>query len=218
MEELKQLLRSFSKEVKGEKRDYINEVAQLVQTNSEPGVFNQAFKKWVVASVANLYEKEKNTNSSCLILCGGQGTGKTSFWSLLFSPYECFLGHVSLRDKDSLILLTDSFLVILDEQFETIKKDQKWERLEALIRMPQVRVRKHYQKEAKIYDRIANFCGTTNLPKEELEGRSKGVFIPFELTAAIDIEALMKITMRKMWGQAYHLYESGFSYAVDHGE
>lgn len=218
MEALKQLIKDFSKEVKADKRDYINEVAQLVETNSEPGAFNQAFKKWVVASVANLYEKEKNTNSRCLILCGGQGMRKTSFWSLLFSPYECFLGHVSLSSKDSLILLTDSFLVILDEQFETIKKDEKWERLEALIRMPQVRVRKYYQKEAKVYDRIANFCGTTNLPKEELEGRSKDVFIPFELTAAIKIGALKKITMRKMWGQAYNLYESGFAYDVDHGE
>ncbi|BDS13018.1 virulence-associated E family protein [Aureispira anguillae] len=218
MEALKKLLKEFSEEVAGETRDYIEEVSKLVPTNSAPGVFDQMFKKWVVASIANLYETGKNTNPNCLVLCGGQGMNKTSFFTSLFSPEYIFIGHIDLKNKDSMMMLSDTFIIVLDEQFSILDKEKDWESLKSAITMPRVKARWHYEKSSKVYSRIANFCGTTNRI-EVLKGITNNRrFVPFQLTEPIDINSLEQIAIRKMWGQAYHLYQSGFEYKLRNGE
>lgn len=204
MKEIKNLIQ-LEKNEKNDSRDYIKEVSNLVKTQT--GDFDKIFKEWIVSSVANLYESERNTNSRCLILCGGQGTGKSAFWSYLFQPIKyLFTGHISLTSKDSLILLTDTFLVVLDEQFSTLKKDKDWTRLKKIVVMPKVGVRKHYQKEVKTYNRIANFCGSSNLPAKNIKS-CNNTFVSFDLIEPIDIDKLNKIPIHKMWKQAYKLYQ-----------
>lgn len=209
MEAIKELIQ-FAANNRDDSKDYIKEVSNIVKTNAHKGVFEKVFKQWVVASVANLYEPDKNTNPKCLVLCGGQGTGKTSFWMQLFTPsHYYFSGHVNLQDRDSSILLTDTFFVILDDQFITLQNAKEWDDLKKLVTMPTIRVRKHYQKEAKTYNRIANFCGASNLLAKSIRS-CNNTFIPFELTETIDINKLRKIPIHKMWGQAYKLYQEGF--------
>jgi|GEM_PF-2132848 len=195
-----------------DKTDYIAQVAKLVKTDAPKDLFLNVFKKWLVASVANIYIDSQCTNHHCLILCGNQGTNKTTFFNSLFSSEYVFTGHIDLKNKDSMILLTDTFLVILDEQFSILSKDTEWESLKSAVTMPKIKVRWHYAKNSKLAARIANFCGTANRIEILQDDTGNRRFVPFQLTEAIDINALHQIDMRKVWAQAYKLFKENWYY------
>lgn len=206
MNDVKEFFQECEEEM--QQRDYINELSKLVKTDSDENVFAQALKRWLVASVANIYE-DGNTNPVCLVLCGGQGFSKSYFFEHLTPPNSSFMGHLALKEKDALVLLTDTFLVVLDEQFSLLSKKSEWQDLKRLITMSEVKVRKPYKKAAMTYKRIANFCGTSNLSKDEITNLGRRI-LAFNLTSPINVEELKKIPVSKIWGQAYILYKQGF--------
>lgn len=206
MQKTKDFFQECEKEI--HPRDYIHELSKLVKTDSDKNVFEQTLKRWLVASVANIYE-DGNTNPTCLVLCGGQGFNKSFFVQHLTFSNNYFQGHLALKEKDALVLLTDTFLVVLDEQFSLISKKDEWQDLKKLITMSEVTVRKPYKKTAKTYKRIANFCGTSNLSKDEITSLDRRI-LAFNLTSPINLEELEKIPVNKIWGQAYILYKQGF--------
>lgn len=209
---LKEKFEGWSKQFPEDKNDYIKQVANLVQTDAPKGLFESVFKKWVVASVANVYVENQCTNHHCLILCGDQGTGKTTFFKSLFSPEYVFTGHLDLRNKDSLILLTDTFLVVIDEQFSVLSKDSEWESLKSAVTMPMVKARWHYAKTSKLAPRVANVCGTSNRRELLQDDTGNRRFITFWVTNPIDINKLQGIDLRKMWAQAYRLFKNSWYY------
>lgn len=209
---LKENFEGWSKYLADDKTDYIEQVTQLIKTDAPKGLFSSIFKKWLVASVANVFVEGNCTNHHCIILCGNQGTNKTTFFSSLFSKEYLFTGHIDLRNKDSQILLTDTFIVLLDEQFSILSKEHEWETLKSLISIPRIKNRWHYDKTSKSAPRIANFCGTANRIEILQDDTGNRRFFPFQLTEPIDINKLQKIDLRKMWAQAYNLFKSGWYY------
>lgn len=209
---VKEMFQRWSKNLGDDKTDYIKKVAQLVKTDAPKGLFETVFKKWLVASVANVFVENQCTNHHCIVLCGRQGTNKTTFFTSLFSSEYTFTGHMDLRNKDSMILLADTFLIVLDEQFSVLDKDQDWEILKSSITMPRVKARWHYAKNSRLRPRIANFCGTANRIDILQDDTGNRRFIPFQLTDVIDLNKLRKIDMSKLWAQAYNLYKSGWYY------
>lgn len=195
-----------------DKTDYIKQVADLVKTDAPNNLFEVVFRKWLVASVANVFIENQCTNHHCLILCGGQGTNKTTFLTSLFSSEYVFTGHIDLKNKDSMIMLTDTFLVVLDEQFSVLSKDSEWEALKSAVTMPKVKTRWHYAKTSKLAPRIANFGGTANRIEILQDDTGNRRFYPFQLTEPIDLNGLNKIDLRKMWAQAYKLFKSNWFY------
>ena len=210
---LKEMFEQWYHQHKEDKTDYIGQVARLVKTDAPKGLFDIIFRKWMVASIANLYVEETSTNHHCLILCGSeQGTNKTTFLSTLFSSEYTYTGLIDLKNKDSLIMLADTFIIILDEQFSILEKDKEWEALKSIITMPRVKARWHYAKNSKLAPRIANFCGTTNRIEILQDDTGNRRFIPFQVTKPIDTNALRKLDISKMWAQAYRLYKDGWRY------
>lgn len=192
--------------------DYIKQVAQLVHTDAPKGLFEIVFKKWLVASVANVFIEGNCTNHHCLILCGKQETNKTTFFSSLFSSEYVFTGHIDLKNKDSLILLADTFIVDLDEQFAILDKAKDWETLKSTVTMPRIKARWHYAKTSKLAPRIANFCGIANRIEILQDDTGNRRFIPFQVTKPININQLRSMDITKMWAQAYRLYKDGWRY------
>lgn len=209
---LKEKFEGWSKSLGEDNTDYIAEVASFVKTDAPKGLFLNVFRKWLVASVANVFVENQCTNHHCLILCGNQGTNKTTFFTSLFSSEYVFTGHLELKNKDSLILLTDTFLVVLDEQFSILNKESEWESLKSAVTMPRIKTRWHYAKTSKLAARVANFCGTANRIEILQDDTGNRRFIPFQLTEPININGLQNIDIRKMWAQAYKLYKSNWFY------
>ncbi|WP_052596232.1 VapE domain-containing protein [Aureispira sp. CCB-QB1] len=212
---LKESLKGWGDSLENDTTDYIEKVAALVKTDAPKDLFKSVFKKWLVASVANVFIEGHCTNHHCLILCGEQGTNKTTFFTSLFSAEYTFTGHLDLKNKDSMILLSDTFIVVLDEQFSVLSKDSEWEALKSAVTMPRIKARKHYAKNSTLAPRIANFCGTANRIEILQDDTGNRRFLPFKLIAPIDINELQNIDMRKLWGQAYKLYKQGWRYLPD---
>lgn len=210
---IKEMFERWADELGNDKTDYIKQVASFVKTDAPIGLFESVFKKWLVASVANVYIEGQCTNHHCIILCSSQqGMNKTTFFTSLFSTEYVFAGHLDFKNKDSMILLADTFLVVLEEQFSVIDKEKDWETLKSIVTLPRVKTRWHYAKTSKLSPRIANFCGTANRMEILQDDTGNRRFIPFQLTDPININAFRKIDIRKMWAQAYRLYKEGFFY------
>lgn len=192
--------------------DYIKQVADIVQTDAPEGLFYNLFKKWLVASVANVFVEGQCTNHHCPILVGDQGTNKTTFWTSLFPSEYVFIGHLDLTNKDSMIMLTDTFLIVLDEQFAVLTREKDWETLKSAVTMPRVKTRWVYAKSNKLAPRIGNFCGTANRKDILQDDTGNRRFLPFLLTSPIDINAFRKVDITKMWAQAYKLYKANWFY------
>ena len=208
MKFLRELFNDYEQLIKNDTTDYIHKVAQLVPTTS-PTLFESTFKKWLINSVANVFNEDRNTNPICLVLCGGQGFNKSYLFDYLdFPAAHSFNGRLSLKqqDENDLLLLTDKFLIILDEQFSILKKKEEREYFKKLITMSDVKVKKPYEKTAKKHRRIANFCGTSNLNKDELNNLGNRL-LAFNLISPIQVDKLKKIPVNKIWGQAYQLYK-----------
>ncbi|BDS13084.1 VapE domain-containing protein [Aureispira anguillae] len=209
---LKEMFEGWGNSLGNDKTDYIAQVAKFVKTDAPKNLFLTIFKKWLVASVANVFVEEQCTNHHCIILCGNQGTNKTTFFTSLFSSEYIFTGHIDLKNKDSMIMLSDTFIVLLDEQFSVLDKEKDWESLKSAITMPRIKARWVYAKHSKLRPRIANFCGTANRIEILQDDTGNRRFVPFQLTEPININGLKKIDIRKMWGQAYQLYQSNWFY------
>lgn len=209
---LKEKFEGWGESLGDDKTDYIGQVASLVKTDAPKDLFLNVFKKWLVASVANVFVEGHCTNHHCIILCGGQGTNKTTFFTSLFSAEYVFTGHIDLKNKDSMILLTDTFLVVLDEQFSVLNKETEWEALKSAVTMPRIKARWHYAKTSKLAPRVANFCGTANRIEILQDDTGNRRFVPFQLTEPININELQKIDIRKMWAQAYKLFKENWFY------
>lgn len=209
---LKEKFEGWAKSLGNDKTDYIAQIASFVKTDAPKDLFLTVFKKWLVASVANVFVEGHCTNHHCIILCGDQGTNKTTFFTSLFSSEYVFTGHIDLKNKDSLILLTDTFLVVLDEQFSVLSKETEWEALKSAVTMPRIKARWHYAKTSKLAPRVANFCGTANRIEILQDDTGNRRFIPFRLIEPIDINKLRKVDIRKMWAQAYQLFKANWFY------
>lgn len=198
-------------------KDYIGELAKTVDIAdinvdgiSLRELWRPYLQKWLVASAATALSK--GTNHLCLILVGGQGVGKTSWLNKLCPPdMQEFLicSHInpSLTDQNTANFLAEKWFVNIDDQLETIfGKD--FNSMKAIITAPFVTNRKTWHKFTRKRKRTCSFMGSVNNPKflTDTENRRYLVF------TADAIDFTHKIDMVKVWAQALHLLDQGFSY------
>ncbi len=191
------------------KRDYLGEVAALVKTDAPEGLWETVFRKWCVASVANVFVDNYCTHRYCPIFTGGQSTGKTKFFRALWPsdyPQYFYGGSIDLKSKDSIIRLVDTFIIQIDEQLAAIEKPSDWESLKSVITLDRIKARWHYDKGSKTAPRMGNFCASTNVNEILVDVTGNSRFLPFNVLKHIDLNKLHKINVKKLWGQAYLLH------------
>lgn len=167
-------------------------------------------KKWLVASVATALGR--GINHLCLIMVGGQGIGKTTWLNRLCpdSMYDFLVcSHInpSLTDQNTANFLAEKWFVNIDDQLETIfGKD--FNSMKAIITAPFVTNRKAWHRLTRRRKRVCNFMGSVNNPRflTDVENRRYLVFT----AEGIDLDE--KVDMDKVWAQALHLLNAGFSY------
>lgn len=189
--------------------DYIEQLANCVQTD-EQKLWRGVWRRWMVAAVANCYVDRQCTNHTMPVLVSAQGRGKTRFITSLFPAEYRYTGALDFRNKDTQIMLSDTFIISVEEQLHTLTKEEDWERLKDLVTAPTVNVRRHYAKTAELAPRIANFIGAVNrgdILRDETGNRR---FFPFNVIQAIKLPS--SDLVRNAWGQAYQLFKNGWNY------
>ncbi len=204
-------------------KDYIQELADTITIEDIEiddiklkDLWYGYLKKWLVASASTCLGL--GINQTCLILVGGQGSGKTTWLNKLCPDnMKDFLvcSHInpSLTDKNTANFLAEKWFVNVDDQLETIfGKD--FNSMKAIITAPFVTIRKLFHKLTKTRPRICSFMGSVNSRRflTDSENRRYLVF------STEEINYKHTTNMHKVWAQAAHLAKNNFQYWFSHEE
>ena len=181
--------------------------------NNEQLLFNLAFKKHLIRSVACAIGNQQ-FNKHCLVFVSKkQNNGKSTICRWLCPPAlkNCYAENIT-TDKDSLIALTENFIINLDELSTLMKSEIN--SLKSIFSKDAVKVRRPYERKAIVLKRRCSFFGSTNRA-EFLSDESGSVrWLCFNIKN-IDWKYIDNIDIDKIWASAYQLYIVGFNYNLD---
>jgi predicted P-loop ATPase len=210
---LKEFIEKQSKRVKNE--EIIEQIANTVKVENDKN-WSLYFKKWFVAMIANVFDKTRCTNHTCLVLAGEQGDFKTTFLESLIPDdlieYR-YTGQIKPENKDMLKHLALRLLVVIDDQLHKLNKTNE-DDLKFLITLNTVTYRGLFKEFDYDLPRLASFCGSVNGKEYLTDLTGSRRFLSFYVKN-IDMDALSKIDIAKAYGQAYNLFEDGFKYWFD---
>ena len=188
--------------------DYIARLASTVST-TRPEYWLTCLRKWLVATVACAID-EKTENHAVLLLSGGQGLGKTTWCRNLVPPelhQYVYSGNLDPASKDASLLLSDCFLILLDELSGQSRMELN--RLKAMITKNSVHERRAYAHNSETYERRASFAATVNDSQVLTDRTGSRRFLCFE---TVRIDYLTPVDYSHIYSQALALYKGGFKY------
>jgi predicted P-loop ATPase len=201
-----------------EQPDYLAELARTVTVKGgdrEQKLFEEYLKKWMVAMVAAWVEPDV-VNHTVLVLIGGQGVNKTTWFNFLLPPrlkryFTLLLNTKNLSDKDEKLKLSFKALVSIEE----IEKmdDSLSTYIKAVITAPDTDIRVSYGRFSEQRPHIASFCGTGNNVQFLNEAVSRR-WLPFEVTSIVSPRQ-HPFNHDGIFAQTYHLFRTGFRYWFD---
>ena len=188
----------------------------IVARNDEEYESNYLFiKKWFVGMIGTALKK--NVSPLSLVLCGGQGTGKTEWFRRLLPDELKSLYAESKLDagKDDEILMTQKILIVDDEFGGKSKQEEK--RFKEITSKQIFNLREPYGRVNVDLQRLATLGGSTNdtgiLNDPTGNRRLLPVFVQ-----AIDHFKYNEIDKTKLFIQAWKLLEDGFDYNLTREE
>ena len=161
-------------------------------------------RKSMVAAVARMYEPGIKWDHT-LVLYGDEGLGKTLWVTRMSKGWATTLGN--LTDKDTLVILHRSWIMLADEGYSLRKADADVQkefltRTEDVFRMP-------YDREAVLHRRRCVFWSTTN--DEVFLRRQAGNrrFLIVDCERKVEPRKLTDEYVDQVWAEAVHLYKAG---------
>ena len=201
--------------------DYIMELSVSVTIGGgieKQMLFYEMLKKWLVAMVASWVDEDA-INHLVLALIGRQGSGKTTWFSMLL-PHE--LRHyfrikvnAGQNHKDDIITLATYGLVCYEE-LDVMKKTEQ-NTMKSMVTMPAIEERKPYGHHTEHMPHVASFCATGNnlLFLNDPSGSRR--WMPFEVESIRDPRT-HPFNHAGIFAQAYALYHQGFRYWLEDEE
>ena len=194
--------------------DHINELCNTLKSKNT----NRArlyVKRWLIAMVASLIDRGI-VNQSVFVLCGKQGVGKTTWFNRLIpkilNDYTYF-GVINAKDKDSLISLSECFLICMDE-LESLNRNGL-ELLKEVVTKPVIRIRRPYATQAEKLERRASFCASVNSTQLLHDTTGSRRFLILEVD---DIHLDESINLEQLYSQAFVCFLEGEKYWFDYEE
>lgn len=198
--------------------DHIGRLAATVHVEGDAKLFDDCFRKWLVAVVVSLMVKEV-TNHQILVLVGRQGCYKTTWLARLLPPelqrYFCVRSNSGRLTKDDNLALSEFALICLEEIDELRLGDIN--QLKAMVTLPAVNERRAYGHYKENRPHIASFCGTTNQPEFLNDPTGSRRWLPFTVVH-IDDPYTHPVDYAGVYGQALMLWKKGFRYWFDEEE
>lgn len=197
-----------------EKTDHITALARTVACTHQE-LWEYCFHKWLVAMVGTAVD-ETTFNHCVIVFSGKQGIGKTT-WILNLVPPELkdyvFSGTINPNNKDTLIHLSECFLINLDE-LENLNRSEIGS-LKEIITKQHIRMRVAYGHNNENKIRRASFAGSVNNAQFLNDTTGSRRFLCFEV---LEIDYTHLIEMDKVFTQAFHLYNNGYKFWFDKEE
>lgn len=214
-------LHEYFTKLETDNQDYISKLASTVKMQGAPH-WPKYLRKWLIAVVAGALNEDMTQckNHTCLVFCGNQGVGKTT-WMMKLCPSELDTyiispGKMDPDNKDAMMLLSEYFLINIDEQLKTLNKTYE-NSLKEIITKPSVKYRRPYEAMITEYPHRASFMGSVNGNDFLMDESGSRRFLPFEVET-IDWEAFNKIKIQDVWAQAYRALKNGERYWFDQEE
>lgn len=197
--------------------DYIKELSNsIISRDSEESERNYLFiKKWFVGMIATALKE--GVSPLLLVLCGGQGTGKTEFFRRLLPQELKSLYAESKLDagKDDEILMTQKILIVDDEFGGKTKQEEK--RFKEITSKQIFNLREPYGRVNVDLHRLATLGGTTNDTGILNDPTGNRRLIPI-FVQSIDHQQYNAIDKDLLFMQAYKLLQDGFDYNLSREE
>ena len=197
----------------------LEEVFNTLNSRTDRDLALAYFKTWCIQAVRLAENSNGKMNQEhVLVLQGGQGAGKTSWFKQLFSPIglEYFKEGLDLNpdNKDSVLECVSHFAVELGELDATMKHEQA--KLKAFITRSWDEVRKPFDRLSELTPRQTVLCATVNEPeflKDKTGNRRYGV-----IKTGDTIERLNNIDLIQFWGEIATLSSNGESHMLTNEE
>lgn len=194
--------------------DHIDFLSNFVLTDDDT-YFKQIFRKILVWIAAQALLRVP-FNKYCLTFVGEQNDGKTSFLNFLIPEKlnEYYKTEFNFENKDGLISLIQNFLINLDELAGYEKRDID-SKFKTVLSLSGVKFRGLYDKKETLYRRRASFVGCTNKYEFLTDETGNVRWFVFQVKKILHDNGGKNgynklINMDNVWGQVYHLLQTGF--------
>ena len=197
----------------------IEEVFNTLHSKTDRELALSYFKKWCIQAVRLAYNTDGRMNQEfILVLQGGQGLGKTTWFKMLCEPIglEYFKESMDLNpdNKDAIIECVGYFIVELGELDATMKHEQS--KLKQFITKSMDEVRKPFERLPELTPRQTILCATVNeedFLKDKTGNRRYAI-----IKTDGQIDRLSHIDLEQFWGEIVTLAANGESHHLDKGE
>lgn len=195
--------------------DYIDHLSNYIITKNQER-FRKQFKKMFVRSVACSIDPKVVNKQAFILVHDKQNSGKTTFLNWLCpTDLENYITENIATDKDSLIALSENFIINMDE-LATFNRSEI-NALKSMLSKAKVKVRHPFGRKAVLTNRCANFVGSTNKDNFLSDETGSVRWLCFELEK-INWNYNKEVNIDNVWAQAYQLYKDGFHYELTSSE
>ncbi|MFT8329757.1 MAG: virulence-associated E family protein [Oenococcus oeni] len=174
------------------------------------------FTLWLVEAVTKAYQPDSQADY-VLLLQGGQGVGKTTFFKTLAVNAEWYTDSFNdFKNKDNFATMLGAWIVNDDEM--TATKNSKISETKKFITQTTLQFREPYERTPRTFTKNFVIGMTTNEPtplKDRTGSRRYLVLKPNRNKRTKDITNPYKKTelqneIKQLWGEAANLYRNGY--------
>lgn len=203
------------KATKWDMTDRLGQLYGIIGIKQEDRLSKTLVFKWLLQSVALLFNDEKNPFGAdgALVFNGPQGMGKTSVFRHLAMQSEWFGEGKRLSDfdKDFERRVLTTWICELGEVESTFKKADV-DNLKNFVTAPRDQYRLPYDSEDTEAPRHTSLCATCNSERYLIDatGNRRWWSVPFR-TDYLPYNELEKLDALQLWAQIYHGFIEGMS-------
>ena len=192
--------------------DYIERLCTYLKVK-DTNRFSVQFKKMLVRTIACALTDHIVNKQAFILVHEEQNSGKSTFVRWLCPPVlKHYMAENISTDKDSLICLSDNFIINMDELATLTKTEIN--SLKSMFSKETIKIRRPYDKAPTSAPRRASFFGSTNKAEFLTDETGSVRWLCFELTERINWDYKKDLHIDDIWRQAYSLYNSGFKYEL----
>ncbi len=192
--------------------DHIGYLISFIKSNEQERL-ELHFRKWIVRTVKTAIDDKYFNKQALVFVSNKQNSGKSTFCRFLCPPkLSDYIVENIGTDKDSLIAVTENFLINLDELSTAHKNEIN--AFKSMFSKDKVKARLTYERRASVYIRRASFIGSTDRWEFLTDENGSVRWLCFEIEN-IDWEYAKKVDINLVYSHAlYLLKESDFEYDI----